>query len=277
MEVKLVCFVSTSYCMSDNPEEVPVNWICEECKSRAKVDKLIKDKAEGATRRKIGRLSESSKSKCSKLKFRSSSARKSRTNGVNSTTCLLAKRHAIPLEAQQVKKSRAIETSLESPRSSKPYNNSLLHKDLSCKKFKRVKIRSINDIVYSSPQRSCNSQEKEKVPHACGSKEHVSTLAKLGRKGMDCETSAVSPKASNSHNRYIIGREPPSEKLRRVTLKAASSVTCLKQSSYGTKKKAKFSYCLGDGSPKLGSQTKITHDKCKKYICGTRFTILFFN
>ena len=160
--------------------------------------------------------------------------------------------------------------------SSEPCTDSPVHKDFSCKKFRKVKMKSVNSIIYSASQSSCNFQGKAKIPQGYGDKRNANTLeAELGKKGRALETRVQSPKASNPRNHSLLSREHPFKKLRKTKLEAVSSDTSLKQSSYYTKEKAKSPYCLSDESPNLGSQTGIAHDECKKYVWQKIYYFIF--
>ncbi|XP_057449677.1 uncharacterized protein LOC130740957 isoform X2 [Lotus japonicus] len=255
-----------TYCMRVKLFEKPKHWVCEDCAPTAGTNKLVEDDVEVGARRKTGHLSKSSinleSSKGAKFNSRSSYPSKSKTTGVSLTGNLSAQRHGVPLEAPTAQKARATERRAVSSGSSKPCKQSLLSEDFSCEESEWAQTKSVKDIVYSLPPRSGISQEKEKVPRACGDRKRISTLAQLDEKKRVLEGKVISHQTSTTQNHPSLGREPPSEKLRKAKLGAAGTATSLKPSSNGSFLKEKLTYGLGDGSPNLDSQIDIAQNKC---------------
>ncbi|XP_004511791.1 ASI1-immunoprecipitated protein 2 isoform X3 [Cicer arietinum] len=248
-----------TYCMCVQLNKVPKSWTCEECMPREGAGSSMQDTVQKVARRMKGRLLEKQinhESIKGSKKIRSPNDRKSRTNDVSSTSRSKLKRHGDPLKDQEMKKTRAVEKSFVAPSSSKPCNNSLIVLALPC----QVKTKSIKSIVCSSPQKFCDYQDKEKVPHACGDREHVKSLPRLGKSGWARKTSDISPEASNSQNystlsrkkspessnscnHSTLGRKPPSKKFGELKLEETKSVTPPKLTSYVVVKEEGLPYC----------------------------------
>ncbi|XP_019450286.1 PREDICTED: bromodomain adjacent to zinc finger domain protein 1A-like isoform X2 [Lupinus angustifolius] len=130
------------YCMRVKMAEVPKGqWTCQECVPMEGTGKLVQVKFEEATRR-------SKKPSC---------ARK-RTNDTSFTSNLSHEKDRVALKSQSVRKGADI-----GPSESEPCNDSLVRKDLSCEKLKGAKTKSLNDIVYSGLQSSCDPEERAKA------------------------------------------------------------------------------------------------------------------
>lgn len=154
MEVKLVCSIShasTRYCMRVKPDKVPDSWTCEECMLREQTSSSMQDKVAKASRRMKGRLSETPlnhESIKGSKNFRSPYDGKSRTNDVSSTAHLKLKRHGDPLKDEQVKKSRAIETSFVEREKQKVGRSPVFHDDRKGKGPKLVSdSMSLNSLI----------------------------------------------------------------------------------------------------------------------------------
>ncbi|XP_012574539.1 ASI1-immunoprecipitated protein 2 isoform X7 [Cicer arietinum] len=271
-----------TYCMCVQLNKVPKSWTCEECMPREGAGSSMQDTVQKVARRMKGRLLEKQinhESIKGSKKIRSPNDRKSRTNDVSSTSRSKLKRHGDPLKDQEMKKTRAVEKSFVAPSSSKPCNNSLIVLALPC----QVKTKSIKSIVCSSPQKFCDYQDKEKVPHACGDREHVKSLPRLGKSGWARKTSDISPEASNSQNystlsrkkspessnscnHSTLGRKPPSKKFGELKLEETKSVTPPKLTSYVVVKEEGLPYCdyQDKGSQLKSSSSKAANLKTKE-------------
>ncbi|XP_027348503.1 uncharacterized protein LOC113860076 [Abrus precatorius] len=241
--------------MHDKLDKVPEgDWMCEECmvKSQCQTSEIPVNLESGGS---------------SNLNFKSPPAWKRQTEGVSSTSHSSAERHSVPSEVQSVKKDRFIRMSAEPPVPCKPCYNTLQRREFSRKNLKNEKEKATKNIT-SKLQISCNSQEKAKVPHACGDKRSARTSEiELANKRMALETRATFPKASEPTSQNLLSKEPPFKKL-----EAASSVHSVKQSSYGSQGKPKLPSRLGNASPTLGSQTATETDKCSLLKSGSSKT-----
>ncbi|CAK8539578.1 unnamed protein product [Lathyrus sativus] len=149
-----------TYCMRVKLEKVPDSWTCEECTLREPTSSLMQEKVEKAARRMKGCLSETPlnlESIKGSKKIRLPYDGKSRTNDVRSTSHLKVKRHGDPLKDQQVKKSRAIETSFVEREKQKVRRSSIFHDNRKGKGPKLVSdSMSLNSLISGKSNTTCS-------------------------------------------------------------------------------------------------------------------------
>ncbi|XP_028764290.1 uncharacterized protein LOC114722423 isoform X2 [Neltuma alba] len=240
------------YCMRIKLDKVPKgDWTCEECIVRTDAKKPAHDKVKETTGKLTGlpqcqRFGSAVNIECRsslKIKSRSPCAGGKGTNDVNSVSLLPAKRHGALSQAQSVKKAKTTLTALQ--RSSKPCNNSLLHRDTSFKNLKK-ELKETKEIT-SVLQVSCNASEKGKVPNARGVKRCVEALeAESDRQTRDLETEVISPKKSNT-NKPLLQRDT-SFNLKRGQIKASKQISSEPQISCNAQEKAEVPSATGDKS-----------------------------
>ncbi|MED6160280.1 hypothetical protein PIB30_050072 [Stylosanthes scabra] len=252
------------YCMRVKMEELPKDgWTCEECMSREWTGKLVQDKVEqpvatNRSKRRSENPIDPESSKSSKLKFRSSYSAKSGTTKPR----LELKRFDFPSEVQSLEKASATMTNVVPHIFSGPCDDYPLDKDFSYKKFGKVKMKSINEIMHFPSQNSSNSQEKAMVPHDYGEKRNVLSLRDVLRmKRRALEKTKQSSKLSSSRDRSPSSRNHRL-KNSNTNLEGVIIDTSCKQSSRDTKEKATSSNCSIDESPNLLLQTETTSDEC---------------
>ena len=121
-----------------------------------------------------------------------------------------------------------------SHRSTNPSTSSLLHRGFSWNNFKKEKIK-VADAITSVLRSSCNSQEKARVPCACGDKRNAGTLeADLHKKQWTLDIIVTCPRVNKPSNHSLSNIERPFKFLEKK--EPGNNVTSLEQSSYCTQK-----------------------------------------
>ncbi|MED6167690.1 hypothetical protein PIB30_005317 [Stylosanthes scabra] len=175
---------------------------------------------------------------------------------------LQLKKYDFPSEVQFLGKASATMKNVVPRIFSGPCDDYPLDKDFSYKKFGKVKMKSLNEIMHLTSQNSSNSQEKAMVPHDYGENNKVLSLEdELAIKGRALETREQSSKVSSPRDRSPSSRNHRL-KSSNTNLEGVIIDTSCKQSSCDTKEKTTSSKCSIDESPNLLLQTETTCDEC---------------